>query len=129
MMPTVTSPAAQRAQEVAESTAQFVQGNPRLQLAPDGGVMGWTGIPVVYVQKKKKKKSGTRKSKAARLREEEEIEEMSSGESVAAVDDNTSTTTNGGPIWSTAGHGYDIMVRTTLPYLILLALGYQCATW
>ena len=92
MMPAVISLAAQRAQEVAESAAQFVQGNPRLQLAPDDGVMGWMGIPVVYVQKKKKKKSGTRKLKAAHLREEEEIEEMSSGESVAAVVDNTSTT-------------------------------------
>ena len=91
-MPAVISPAAQRAQEVAESAAQFVQGNPRLQLALDDRVTGWTGIPVVYVQKKKKKKSGTRKSKAAHLREEEEIEEMSSRESVAAVDDNTSTT-------------------------------------
>ena len=91
-MPAVKSPAAQRAQEVAESAAQFIQGNPRLQLAPDDRVMGWTEIPIIYVQKKKKKKSGTRKSKAARLREEEEIEEMSSGESVAAVNDNTSTT-------------------------------------
>ena len=91
-MPAVISPAAQRAQEVTESVAQFVQGNPRLQLAPDDGVMGWTGIPIIYVQKKKKKKSGTRKSKAAHLQEEEEIEEMSSRESVAVVDDNTSTT-------------------------------------
>ena len=56
MTPAVISLAAQRAQEVTELAAQFIQGNPRLQLALDDRVMGWTGIPVIYVQKKKRKK-------------------------------------------------------------------------
>ena len=92
MMPVVASLAAQRAQVVTELVAQFVQGSLRLQLAPDDGVTGWTGIPVIYVQKKKKKKSGTRKSRNAHLLEEEAAEEMSSGESVAGGDDDTWTT-------------------------------------
>ena len=47
-MPIVALPAVQR--------AQFIQGSSRLQLALDDGVMGWTGIPIIYVQEKKKKK-------------------------------------------------------------------------
>ena len=90
-MPVVASPAAQRAQVVTESANWFVQGSSRSQLAPDDGVTGWTGLPIVYIQKQKKKKSGTRKSRNAHLLEEEAAEEMSSGESIAGGDDNTST--------------------------------------
>ena len=82
-MPIVASPAVQR--------AQFIQGSSRLQLALDDGVMGWTGIPIIYVQEKKKKKSGTRKSKNAHLLEEEVAEEMSSGESIAGGDNDALT--------------------------------------
>ena len=91
MMLVVASPAAQWAQVVTELAAWFMQGSLRLQLAPDDGVMGWMGIPIIYIQKKKKKKSGTRKSRNAQLLEEEVAEEMSSRESVAGGDNDTLT--------------------------------------
>ena len=90
-MPVVASLAAQRAQMVAELASWFVQGSSMSQLALDDGVMGWMGIPIIYIQKKKKKKSSTRNSRNAHLLEEEVAEEMSSGESIAGGDNNTLT--------------------------------------
>ena len=89
-MPVVVSLAAQKAHVVTESVARFMQGSSRSQLAPDDGVMGWTGILIIYVQKKKK--SGTRKLRNACFLEEEVAEEMSSRKSVAGGNNDTLTT-------------------------------------